>query len=61
MDNFFLKDLINWTNGKAVNFFENKKIDNISIDTRTIKENDAFFAICGKSLDGHNFIQEAIN
>jgi len=61
MDNFFLNDLINWTNGKAVNFSDNKKINNISIDTRTIKENDAFFAICGKNLDGHNFIQEAIN
>ena len=61
MDNFFLNDLINGTNGKAVNFFDNKKINNISIDTRTIKENDAFFAICGKNLDGHDFIREAIN
>ena len=61
MDNLFLNDLINRTNGKALNFTENKKINNISIDTRTIKENDVFVAIEGKSLDGHNFIPEAIN
>ena len=61
MDNLFLDDLIKWTNGKAINLTENKQIDNISIDTRTIKENNAFFAIIGKSLDGHNFINEAIN
>lgn len=61
MDNLFLNDLIKWTKGNALNFTENKKIKGISIDTRTIKENDAFFAIVGKSLDGHNFIGEAIN
>jgi len=61
MDNFFLNDLIKWTNGKVLNFSENKKIENISIDTRTIKDKDVFFAIVGKSLDGHNFIPEAIN
>ena len=61
MDNIYLNDLIKWTDGKVSNFTENKRINKISIDTRTIKENDVFFAIVGKSLDGHNFIQEAIN
>ncbi len=51
---------------KAVNGIINKNIDttkifieNISIDTRTIKEGDLFIAIAGENFDGHNFIENA--
>jgi len=33
----------------------------VSINTKTIKKNNLFFAIKGKSLDGHIFVKEAIN
>lgn len=31
-----------------------------SIDSRTLMQNDAFFALKGKNFDGHNFVSEAI-
>ena len=45
--------------------FNNKKIRNInyngvSINSKTIKKNNLFFAIQGKNNDGHNFVREAI-
>jgi len=33
----------------------------VSIDTRTIQENEVFFAIEGEHLDGHNFIEDALS
>src|SRR5689334_14145663 len=35
-------------------------IGGISIDTRTLKRGDAFFAIKGESLDGHDFASAAM-
>lgn len=32
----------------------------VSIDTRTIKENDVFFALKGPNFDGHSFLNEAV-
>ena len=42
------------------NNFENINYNGVSINTKTIKKNDLFFAIKGKKTDGHNFIKEAI-
>jgi UDP-N-acetylmuramoyl-tripeptide--D-alanyl-D-alanine ligase len=42
------------------NFLNDKKITGISIDTRTIEQNDLFIAIKGKNFDGHNFLEKAI-
>lgn len=33
----------------------------VSIDTRTIKEGDLFFAIKGERFDGHDFLKEALS
>jgi MurE/MurF fusion protein len=35
-------------------------IKNISINSKTIKKNDVFFAIKGKNIDGNKFVSEAI-
>jgi murE/murF fusion protein len=35
-------------------------IKNISINSKTIKRNDVFFAIKGKNLDGNRFVSEAL-
>tara|TARA_B100000029_G_scaffold114314_1_gene106813 strand:+ start:5140 stop:7986 length:2847 start_codon:yes stop_codon:yes gene_type:complete len=42
------------------NNLKNFNYDGVSINTKTIKKNNLFFAIKGKKTDGHNFIKEAI-
>jgi UDP-N-acetylmuramoyl-tripeptide--D-alanyl-D-alanine ligase len=37
-----------------------KSITGISIDTRTIKQGEAFFAIKGDRLDGHDYVAKAV-
>ena len=39
---------------------KDRKVSNISIDTRTMKKGDAFICLIGKRLDGHQYIKEAI-
>ncbi len=43
------------------NIFQNINFNNVSINTRTIKRNDIFFAIRGKKTDGHNFLSKALH
>ena len=42
------------------NNLENINYDGVSINTKSIKKNNLFFALKGKNTDGHNFIKEAI-
>jgi len=51
--NFLLKKIFN-NNLKNVNY------NGVSINTKTIKKNDLFFAIRGKKTDGHKFVRQAI-
>lgn len=60
MENFYLMDLINAIDGSFVIGNPHLAISEIGIDTRTIKEGSLFFAIKGKSLDGHDYIRDAI-
>lgn len=41
-------------------FGDNKEINGIQYDSRKIEENDIFFAISGFKVDGHDFIEKAI-
>ena len=47
---------------KNIKFLENieylESFKNISIDSRTIKKDELFFAIKGERFDGHNFLKE---
>src|SRR5210317_2549481 len=36
-------------------------INGISIDSRNIKKNDIFIALCGENVDGNDFIEDAFN
>lgn len=38
-----------------------KKITGVSIDSRTIKRGEVFFAIKGENYDGHNFCRDALS
>ena len=55
-------ELISASKGKdlTTKFLNNKKSTGISIDTRSIKQNDLFIAIKGKNFDGHEFLEKAI-
>jgi UDP-N-acetylmuramoyl-tripeptide--D-alanyl-D-alanine ligase len=44
---------------KVFNLYHFKPIQSFSIDSRNIKEGEAFIALAGKHNDGHNFINEA--
>lgn len=56
---FTLEQLIEATNGKIVS--KGKEIfASASIDTRSIKENEIFFALKGEKRDGHGFVKDAI-
>jgi len=52
--NFFLNKAFN------KNKLENINYNGVSINTKTIKRNNLFFAIRGKKNDGHKFVNEAI-
>lgn len=54
-----LNEFINIIEGRLINRPVNFKY-NISIDTRTIKENDIYIPICFKEGNGNNFIKEAV-
>ena len=56
------QELISASKGKdlTTKFLNNKKITGISIDTRSIEQNDLFIAIKGKNFDGHDFLEKAI-
>ena len=52
--NFLLEKIFGNNNLKNINY------DGVSINTKTIKKNNLFFAIRGKNTDGHKFAKEAI-
>jgi len=52
--NFLLGEVFNNSKLKNLNY------NGVSINTKTIKKNNLFFAIRGKKMDGHKFVKEAI-
>ncbi len=63
--NFFLFKKNSWPQFLAKEAFSNNNLKNInyngvSINTKTIKKNNLFFAIKGKNIDGHLYAKEAI-
>ncbi|MDR1940843.1 MAG: UDP-N-acetylmuramoyl-tripeptide--D-alanyl-D-alanine ligase [Endomicrobium sp.] len=60
MEAFYLKDLVKAVNGKFLIGDPNLAVKSVSIDSRTIKRGQFFFAIQGENFDGHDFIKEAV-
>jgi len=58
MLNISIEEILKNTNGKLVQG-ENIIVQNISIDSRTLKKKDFFVAIKGENFDGHDFVVEA--
>ncbi|MDD3392968.1 MAG: Mur ligase domain-containing protein, partial [Bacilli bacterium] len=56
-----IESLANIVNGHIVNSsFKNYKIGNIVIDSKKVSKKDVFIALKGKTFDGHDFVNEAI-
>ncbi|MFN8673528.1 MAG: UDP-N-acetylmuramoyl-tripeptide--D-alanyl-D-alanine ligase [Candidatus Sericytochromatia bacterium] len=61
MEPINLKEILEATEGNLIseNKNENNIFNNVSTDTRNIKENDFFVPLKGENFNGHNFIQTA--
>jgi UDP-N-acetylmuramoyl-tripeptide--D-alanyl-D-alanine ligase len=57
---FELKDIYDYFN-QEYRFKENIVFDGASIDTRTIRNNELFFAIKGKNFDGNEYVDVAFD
>ena len=61
MDYLSIEELVNASNGDLTSKSkEVEAINDLVIDSRLANKNNAFFAIIGESLDGHKFINSAI-
>ena len=57
---FKVNELLRATRGRLISGKTSTVVKGISIDSRTIKPQEAFIAIKGPNFDGHNFVDEAI-
>ncbi|MFW6390004.1 MAG: UDP-N-acetylmuramoyl-tripeptide--D-alanyl-D-alanine ligase, partial [Halanaerobiales bacterium] len=55
-----LKEITGAVNGNLLTGNPDKLINDISTDTRTMKEGDLFIALIGDNFDGHDFVKKAI-
>ena len=61
IEHISISDILNAISGHILWGDHTQDIRGISIDSRTIKEGEIFFAIEGERYDGHDFITDAIN
>jgi UDP-N-acetylmuramoyl-tripeptide--D-alanyl-D-alanine ligase len=59
MPSLTIEDVVRGTQGTLVSGDLAVAVTGLSIDTRTLRVGEAFFAICGHQLDGHAFLDEA--
>ncbi|MBI4402642.1 MAG: UDP-N-acetylmuramoyl-tripeptide--D-alanyl-D-alanine ligase [Deltaproteobacteria bacterium] len=55
-----LGDLVKWTHGKGPTAGKDTPVQGLCTDTRELKPGDIFVALKGDRVDGHQFIQTAI-
>lgn len=60
MENITVKDIVEMTGGVLLCGDENAEVLDICIDSRQIKEGDLFVPIVGERVDGHRFIESAL-
>jgi len=60
MERLTVKEVIRAVRGKLICGSQQGEISGVSIDSRTIKRGEIFFALKGERFDGHDFLQEAI-
>ncbi len=60
MERLTVKEVIKAVRGKLICGNQRGEISGVSIDSRTIKRGEIFFALKGERFDGHDFLQEVI-
>ena len=58
MNKYSLSEISSFIDGEL--FGSDKNVSKFSIDSRTIKKDDVFICIKGKSYDGHDFIKDSL-
>ncbi|MCM8773492.1 MAG: UDP-N-acetylmuramoyl-tripeptide--D-alanyl-D-alanine ligase [Candidatus Omnitrophica bacterium] len=63
MEQLSIDEIIRATKGLLFNYPPRGEriIENISTDSRTLKQGDLFIALKGKNFDGHNFVKQAFD
>ncbi|MEE9316582.1 MAG: Mur ligase family protein, partial [bacterium] len=61
MERLTIREIIRAVRGKLICGSQQGEISGVSIDSRTIKKGEIFFALKGERFDGHDFLQEAID
>ncbi len=56
---YTLAEIVTWSQGKYTGDDLNAVVVGVSIDTRTIKKGEIFFAVKGEQSDGHEYIDKA--
>ncbi len=60
MKELYLKEVLKQIKGEILCGDANKKIEDVSIDTRTIKKGDTYFGLRGENVDGSIYCKNAI-
>lgn len=60
MENITVKDIVEMTGGVLMCGNENTPVLDLCIDSRIIKEGDLFVPVIGEKVDGHRFIESAM-
>ncbi|MHB1000956.1 MAG: UDP-N-acetylmuramoyl-tripeptide--D-alanyl-D-alanine ligase [Armatimonadota bacterium] len=61
MEDLFIREVVQAIDGLLVSGNPESVVTGVSIDTRSLKQGDLFFALKGENSDGHKFIEAAIN
>ncbi|MFB0527109.1 MAG: UDP-N-acetylmuramoyl-tripeptide--D-alanyl-D-alanine ligase [bacterium] len=61
MERLTIREVITAVRGELICGSPQGKISGVSIDSRTIKKGEIFFALKGERFDGHDFLREAID
>lgn len=59
MESMQLEDVIEAVQGAVIQGSSHHKITGVSIDSRSIKQGELFFAFPGERVDGHDFLEQA--
>ena len=60
MKNFTLEEITLAVDGELMQGDKNKTVSSVSIDTRTLKKGNLFFALMGTKYDAHEFLEQAV-
>jgi UDP-N-acetylmuramoyl-tripeptide--D-alanyl-D-alanine ligase len=55
-----VKDILKATKGRLLSGYPTSVCERVSIDTRTLRPGDVFFALRGPRFDGHRFLRTAV-